>query len=84
MRRPVLVTRETARVATALASTMPNAAPGDVLESALGILCEALTTIRFAGLDDNLIETGDVLSKLVHAVNLLAARAAQGERAGSR
>ena len=84
MRRPVLVTRETYRVAVALAATMPNAAAGDVLESALEILCEALTTIRFAGLDDDLIETKDVLSKHSHSVNLLAARAAQGERSGSR
>ena len=80
MRRPVLVESQTIRVAAALASTMPSASAGDVLESAMELLCEALFTIRAAGLDDRPIETGDVLSKFAHSVNLLAARSAQGER----
>ena len=89
MRRPVLVTADTYRVAAALAATMPSAAAGDVLQSALEVLCEALATIQVAGLDDSLIKTEDLLPRFAHAVNLNASRAAKREQsergvAGSR
>ena len=77
MKRPVLVSPSTARIAATLARSMPGVSVADVIGVALLHECAMLATISAAGLGNRPIHGADVPGLYAQAVNLNAATASR-------